>query len=124
MTLDTKHFNEQGYSEACIDKEVSAMKQTNATSNVTTGRKSAIGATALQLTATSTKCTGVYVKASAANTGTVYVGKSTVTANSADATDGFELSASEGVFITVNDPSFVYAIASAAGQSLFFMVTY
>lgn len=100
------------------------LKSTSATMSFLTGRKSSIGATALQLTATSTKCTGVYVKAADDNTGKVYVGISTVTADSADATDGFPLSADTGVFVTIDDPSKLYVIGSTTGQKVFYMITY
>lgn len=100
------------------------LKVTSATTSALTGAKSSIGATALQLTAASTKCTGVYVKASNANSGTVYVGIETVTAGSADATDGFPIDATEGVFVTIDDPSKLYVIGSTTGQKVFYMITY
>ena len=94
-----------------------------------TGRKSSVGASAVQLTVSSTPLTyGVSIKAAAANTGTVYVGFSNaVTANAADATDGYELSAGGEVFIpsrllnsspNVTD---VWVIASAANQAVFWI---
>jgi hypothetical protein len=84
------------------------------------GAKSAIGGTALQLVATKTICKrGVQVKAAAGNSGKVYVGNSDVTAGSADATDGFELSASQGLFVPAQDASTVWVIGSAGGQKVF-----
>ena len=62
---------------------------------------------------------GIQVKAGPGNTGTVYVGKSGVTAGSAVATDGTPLAAGEGLFIPTKDVSRVYAIASAAAQDLY-----
>ena len=68
---------------------------------------------------------GVEVKAANANGGRVYVGLSAaVTANSADGTDGFELSAGETVFLPLamvpgGDVANVWVIASASGQKVF-----
>ncbi|MHB1033226.1 MAG: hypothetical protein ACYC35_23935 [Pirellulales bacterium] len=87
------------------------------------GRKSAIGTTAVPLVATSSRAAkGVQIKAAAANSGTVYVGQSDVTADAADATDGFPLAAGEALFLPVDDPSKVYLVASTAGQKVFFVV--
>lgn len=61
--------------------------------NIKTFAKSGIGTTAVQLTSTQDTTSGVYIKASASNAGIIYVGNSTVTRGTADATDGFELSA-------------------------------
>ena len=63
--------------------------------NITTGSL-VVGATALQLSTESTALK-VLVKAALANTGIVYIGKLGVTANTAPATDGYELTA--GTFI-------------------------
>jgi len=88
----------------------------------TTGAKSSISTTALQITATSTKCVfGVSIKADADNTGIVYVGPKGVTAGSADATDGYKLKAGEEVFVQIDDPSKVYVIASAAAQKVWWV---
>ena len=55
----------------------------------TTGRKSSIGTSAVQLVATSSHLTkGVQLKTPDTNVGVVYVGKSGVTADAADATEG------------------------------------
>jgi hypothetical protein len=87
------------------------------------GRTSSIGTSAVKLTNTSMHAPrGVQIKASLANSGTVYVGNSDVTANAADATDGFPLAAGEALFVSVNDPSKVYVIGSASGQTVFFLV--
>lgn len=84
------------------------------------GAKSSIDTTAVAIVATKTICRrGVQVKAAAANTGKVYVGNSDVTNGSADATDGFELSAGQGLFVPTQDAATVYAIGSAAGQKVF-----
>jgi hypothetical protein len=87
------------------------------------GRKSSIGTTAVPLTTISVHAArGVQLKAASANTGTVYVGNSDVTADSADATDGFPLAPGEGLFLPVEDPTRVYVVGSAAGQKVFFVV--
>ena len=97
----------------------------NVSSNIKTGALSSIGATALQIQSIITAgATGVYIKASYTNTWILYIGNSTVTANSADATDGFELLASEGLFIEINDPSKLYVVGSTTWLKLFYTITY
>jgi len=61
------------------------------------------------------------VKAANANTGIVYVGNSDVTANTADATDGFELAAGESVMIEIDNPNKIYVFASVANQKVFWL---
>ena len=89
---------------------------------ILSGSNGSIGATALQLTSTAFKTIrGVQIKAAYDNTGIVYVGKQGVTADSAEATDGFQLLAGEGVFIPIDDISKVYVIASATDQKVFYL---
>jgi hypothetical protein len=84
------------------------------------GRKSSVGTTAVQLSATAYRATkGVQLKADAANSSTVYVGNADLTADTADATDGFPLAAGEGLFVPVDDVSKVYVRGGAAGQKVF-----
>ncbi len=87
------------------------------------GRASSVGTTAAALTSNSTHAAkGVQLKAAAANTAVVYVGNSDVTADSADATDGFPLQSSDSLFLPINDPSKIFVIASAANQKVFFLI--
>ena len=93
--------------------------------SLVTGSKSSISTTALQLTtSTMDSRRGVLVKADAANSGTVYVGLSTVTkgADGTDATAGFELSAKESVVIPHLKASEIYVIGSASGQKVYFII--
>lgn len=84
------------------------------------GRKSSVGTTAVQLSATSYRVTkGVQLKADAANASTVYVGNADLTADTADATDGFPLAAGEGLFVPVDDVNKVYVRGGASGQKVF-----
>lgn len=64
---------------------------------------------------------GVVVKAANANTGTIYVGNSDVTAGTTDATDGFELGAGESILVRVNNANLVYVIASTNNQIIYWM---
>ena len=64
---------------------------------------------------------GVQLKADATNAGIIYVGKSNVTAASADVTDGMPLAAGEGIFIPVKDITKIYMIASQAAQEIYWM---
>jgi len=87
------------------------------------GRKSAIGTTAVALVSASRPATrGVQLKAAADNTEAVYVGNSDVTADSADATDGFPLAAGEGLFLAIDDASKVFLRAASGTQKVFFAV--
>jgi len=86
------------------------------------GRNSDIDTTAEQLTTTSVPTVrGVVVKAANSNTGTIFVGNSDVTADSADATDGFELGAGESVTIEIDNANKVYVIASAVNQTVYWI---
>ncbi len=82
-----------------------------------------VGASAEQLTSSTYKCkNGVIVKASSDNTGKVYIGDSSaVTAGTADATDGFELSAGHSITIPVDKPSRIWLIGSAASQKVYWL---
>lgn len=92
------------------------------TGSAITGAKSSIGATALQISSTVRALDkGVDVKADDDNTGVVYVGAlSTITAGSADATDGFRLNPGQSVFLAIDDISKVYVIGSTTGQKVWF----
>lgn len=84
------------------------------------GRKSSIGVTALALTATSRPTVNVTVVCPDTNSAKLYFAmRSTVTADSADATDGFPLAAGEGKTFACEDPSKIYAISTATGQKCF-----
>ena len=89
-----------------------------------TGRKSSIGTTAVQMTTESTKADrGIQITASAGNSATIYVGLNNVTADSADATDGFPLAAGEAILVPIRDAKLIYVIASAGTNSkVFFML--
>ena len=90
----------------------------------TTGRKSSIGTSAVQLTTSTIHAhRGVQIVAGAGNTVTVYVGPSTVTPDSADGTDGFPLSAGERVGVPVIDPSTIYVRAASGSSSKVFFIT-
>jgi hypothetical protein len=66
---------------------------------------------------------GVQVKAYSLNSGNIYIGQSSgVTANSTEATDGYELTPGEGVFLPVSNTDLLYVIASASGQKAFYVV--
>lgn len=87
------------------------------------GAKSSIGATALQLTATTFACKiGVLVVAKDDNAGNIYVGNSDVTAGSAAATDGSLVEAGRHVVVDIDDPTDLYVIAdSGTGNKVFYL---
>jgi len=88
-----------------------------------TGSNLDIDTGAEQITSTSYPATvGVLFRADASNSGVVYLGNSDVTAGTAAATDGFPLSAGDGVFLQISNANLVYAIGSANDQKVYFMV--
>lgn len=81
------------------------------------GRNSDIDTVAEQLTSLSVVTQrGVTVKAAAGNSDKIYVGNSDVTDDTADATDGFELSAGESITLEVDNVNKVYVIGGAINQ--------
>jgi hypothetical protein len=78
-----------------------------------------VNTTAAPLTGFDEGSQGIQLKASASNTGTIYVGPIGVTANTAQPTDGFPLAASEGIYYPINQTGVIYAISNVANQQLF-----
>lgn len=82
----------------------------------------AVGAAAVQLLPTPLPVQkGVQIKADAANTGIIYVGKLGVTAASADVTDGLPIAAGEGIFVPIKDVTKIYIISDTAAQESYWM---
>ncbi len=82
-----------------------------------------VGTSAAAITTSEWNCRrGVGLKAAADNSGTIYVGNADVTPGDAAATDGWPLAAGEELFLPLDDPTSVHAIASAADQELFIVV--
>jgi hypothetical protein len=75
-------------------------------------RSQIIGISATQLTGIVDAVKGYQLKANASNTGVVYIGTAGVTANTSPDTDGFPLSADQGLFLPLNNSGAIYAIAS------------
>lgn len=98
--------------------------QNDTFTSVLHGAKSSIGGTALQLSVNSVPLKrGVEVKAANANTANVYVGViPNVTANTNDATDGFELGAGESMLIKVDNLNKIYLISSGTNQKVFWLM--
>jgi len=92
-------------------------------STFTTGRKSGIGTTPVQVTTSSvTAINGVQIKAADTNTDKVYVGISGVTADTADATDGYPLAPGDALLVPVSNANAVYVVASSGSQKVFWVV--
>jgi len=73
---------------------------------------SSIGDSQAQLTATIRKAKrGVQITADASNPSIIYVGLTGVTADSADATDGYPIAAGDTVVIPTRNPALLYVIA-------------
>lgn len=71
---------------------------------------------------TDVKCeVGVTVRAASGNGGTVYIGNSDVTKNTAESTDGYELAAGQTIFIQVNNVKNIYGWASVTPQTVYWI---
>lgn len=85
------------------------------TDTLVAGAKASIGGSSVQLTTTSINLSsGVWIKALAGNTNTVYVG----TSSGVTTSTGYPLAASESVFIAINDLSKIWFIGGASGQEI------
>lgn len=81
------------------------------------GQKAA-STTRAAIVATSTPCTGVYVKPLSTNAVVVFLGNSTVTT-----ANGLELQASHpGVFIPIDDASKLYVISASGTPAVTFII--
>lgn len=86
------------------------------------GRKQNVDAVAVVLTNSRLRLSrGVQLKADANNSATIYVGTSTVTAGTSEATDGFPLEAGEALFLPVDSPHKVFLVAAASGQAIYWL---
>lgn len=124
-TIGLKNASEVTINPATEEKQddiVSELQDISAQATFNHGRKSTIGTTAVRIIVASTVAKhGVLVKAANDNTGTIYVGNSNVTADTTDATDGFELGAGESVTVPINNANKIYVIGSVAGQKVFWV---
>lgn len=91
---------------------------------VQTGRET-VGTSAVEIAIGVVPPTGAKLVASAANAGAVYIGNSSsVTADSADATDGFPLLPGESIVLphsAFKDATSIYAIGTAAGEKVWWI---
>lgn len=105
------------YSPIATDSAGRVKIVSNLPTAVTVGRTT-VGVAAVQIVVASTPATKeVTVKAMSTNTGIVYVGATGVTTGT-----GFELTAGESITLAIDDANKVYAIGSAAAQSVSWMV--
>lgn len=91
------------------------------TQNGITGSKT-VGTSAVALAGSEVLNLGVVkVRGDISNTGIVYVGYSDeITADSAEATDGYPLYGDNETLIYVRDPSLIYLISDTADQKVYF----
>lgn len=96
---------------------------TQAMKSIVTGRKSVTTSAAkLQSTASKTCELGVRIKADPNNTAAVFVGfAATVTADSADATDGYPLYAGQEIVVPANYATSIYLIAASGTLKVWWM---
>ena len=71
-----------------------------------------VGGAKAALTAVSTPCSGVLVKAYTGNSAAVYVGGSTVTADTTAATGGYPLAAGESVGVPCRNATEIYIVGT------------
>lgn len=65
--------------------------------------------------------TKVQIKASASNTGVVYVGPPGVTANTNAESDGFPLSADQGLYLPIVQTGIIHLISNSANNTVFIL---
>ena len=89
-----------------------------------TGSKTGIGTSAVSITSIQTNAKrGVQIVANSANTVSVYIGPSTVTAGtSAATTDGYPLAAGESIVVPVIEPSKIYGVTASSTAIISFML--
>lgn len=87
------------------------------------GKKSGIGGTAVQITASSIVAKqGVEIKAANGNTDKIFVGNADVDADATDAISGFELGAGEALLLKVDNANKIYVISDGTNQTVYFLV--
>jgi|TARA_R100001129_G_scaffold6759_1_gene5178 hypothetical protein len=91
--------------------------------NFFTGSKTGIETTAVAITDTDLHCKrGIQIVADSSNSNSLYIGNdSSVTAGTAEATDGYPLAAGESIVLPVTDPNTVFVIGPAGTGKLFFV---
>ncbi len=88
------------------------------TGSFLTGQRT-VGTTVVSLVATATPATrGVQLKASASNTGTIYVGHTA----SVSSSNGLSMAAGEGVLLKVDDAQKIFLVSTAADQVVEYLV--
>lgn len=102
-----------------LDAALSTLTSTLPAAAIVQGENADIDTASEQVTTVSSVAKhGVRVIADVANTGILYIGGSTVTADTSDSTDGFPLYPGDSLFLPVNNANLVYAIASVNNQKL------
>jgi len=99
----------RGYKGVAINAErVAALGVYPVSGDIENGNMQLTAGTALALSSTSIPCQGLIVKARAANTATIYVGKSDVTADTTNATGGYPLEPGESVGVPCSNVNTVF----------------
>ena len=91
--------------------------------NFFTGAKTGITTTAVSLSDQDLHAQrGVQIVAATGKSNPIYIGHSaSVTADSAESTDGYPLSAGESIVIPVKDPNGIYVISAAGTGKAFYV---
>jgi hypothetical protein len=105
----------RAYQQATVNGEVVGDLGVYSTSGtLENGAKSIETSAAIAISSTAVPCQGVLVKAHSDNAGTVYVGKSAVTADKTEATGGYPLEPGESVGVPCRDASTVFIRGTVA----------
>lgn len=107
-----------------LESDVNGNLKVAGTTNSFTSKSVTVGLTAAQISPLSYQAIyGVQLRSASSNTGKIYIGNSlSVTALTAPATDGFVLTAGDGLFLPLSNVNLIYAISDTAAQILFFLV--
>jgi len=104
-------------SEIVDGERIGAMGTYPESGTLENGAKTTTGSTAIALSSTSIPCQGLVVKALSANTTTIWVGKSDVTADATATTGGYPLEPGESVGVPCRNVNEVYIRGAASGLS-------
>lgn len=100
--------------------DIDVLSVTDTQSSFDHGSNLDIDASAEQITSTSFSAKrGVTLRAPSTNTGILYIGNSDVTAGTTAATDGIPLEPGDSLFVEIDNPNKLYAIADTVNQKIF-----
>jgi hypothetical protein len=113
----------RGYRQSTLNSEnTAAIGVYDVSGALRNGNRQLTSSTALQLSTTSIPAQWVSIKARSANAGTLYVGTSTVTADTTEATGGYPLDPGETVAVPCGNLNQVY-IRGTSGDGIAYVAS-